>query len=218
MVCVIPMMLIVITGVITAEETGYITITSEPSSVDVWIDNIPAGQTPLQNRPVTSGSHIIRLLDKSTQRTITEPVTIIKDSSMIIHIPLLNKYGALTVDTDPPGAVAEFVTHVGNTPVKAQQLVPGAYTLRLRHPKKKYQPIIKNVFIPESAVQSVKESFPENRSYMTRKWIRIAFGAAGVGLYSWGFIESANDHIVPSITGFSLGTLCILGIEIIAFL
>jgi hypothetical protein len=211
-------MLIITTGVVNAGEMGYITITSEPTAADVWIDNVPAGRTPIRNRPLVSGGHIIRLLDKSTQRTITESVTIIEDSSTILHIPLLKKYGALTVDTDPQGAAAELVTRLGNTPVNAERLIPGAYTLRLRHPKNNYQSVCKNIFIPEGQVEPIKETLPKDRPYIAKKWVRIGLGAAGIGMYTWGFIELKNDRTVPSVVGFSLGTLFVLGIEIVSFL
>ena len=98
---------------------GYMTITTEPSNADVYIDNAKVGITPYQMKKIKQGQHVLELRKKGYEN-YCELMTIIAGEKESITVKLTKstqisdtpakpaelKYGA---NNPPPGAIkAEF--------------------------------------------------------------------------------------------------------------
>lgn len=206
-------------------QTGKITLTSSPSGALIQIDDREIGSTPLYNYDIKAGYHTIRLTDPSTNASTTRSIQVINDSLSVLNIAFGGSSGLITVESTPPGAKALLETNLGNTPIKNMDINPGAYSITLVHPRKKYLTTNMDVVIPENGNESFSVSLPKNRPFIIKTATRIALGVASIGLYAWGISSEANKHKhsdpdkykTMGIIGFSTGTACLIGVEIISF-
>jgi hypothetical protein len=86
--------------------SGGITISSEPSGAEVWVDGTPAGTTPLTLDNVTEGDHMVEVR-KEGYEPVVENVTVTEGMNATVETVL--------VTGTPPGIPAE--TPPGTFPV-----------------------------------------------------------------------------------------------------
>ncbi len=110
---------------------GSMTISSEPSDADVYIDNNLMGQTPLTLNEVAEGEHDLRIV-KETYKEFTRKVVVRSFQPTDVTVSLEVLPASLVVRSEPSGASVYFMGRArGTTPVTLSNLAPGDVVLRL---------------------------------------------------------------------------------------
>jgi len=110
-------------------------VTSEPSGAMVFLDQKPAGQTPVTLRDLRKGEHQLRIAHAS-YRDRTERINV-QDRGAAVKVCLdpLPSSGSLVVYSEPPGARVLVDGEEGPlTPARIDDLLAGKHTLRLEKP------------------------------------------------------------------------------------
>jgi hypothetical protein len=199
-----------------AEVSGRLTVVSEPSNITLWVDGQLMGQTPLLQRSFPIGRHTVQLVDQVRQLSETRTVEIVEDSAVVLNVTLQKDYGTLTVNSKPDSAEVFLLTRVGKTPVTDDQIVPGAYTVEVRHPNRHYLVTTDHITIEKNKTWEIEKSLARQKLFTTKAWWQIGLGAASVGSYIWCWESGNRDWWDNGVFGFTLGTLCLVGVEIIA--
>ncbi len=111
-------------------KAAYITINSNPSGADVYLDGTKIGRTPLENYTVEAGSHVIKI-SKEDYEEYKEKITLDIGETRTVFATLTPKFGYLKVDSTPTGAKVYIDgTPRGSTPLTLK-LDVGSYTLKL---------------------------------------------------------------------------------------
>jgi formylglycine-generating enzyme required for sulfatase activity len=113
---------------------GRITFSSTPVAAEVWIDGANVGSTPLDNIDVAAGTHLVSFRNPryvTIDRTVNVQGKRIEET---ISAELQPNWAAITIPSNPPGAVV-FVDEqqVGETPGPID-VVAGSHELRLKKP------------------------------------------------------------------------------------
>jgi hypothetical protein len=213
-----PLIFIFIVSALLFAQTGRLTVTSQPSGVMLWLDDAEIGITPLYDRTVGEGFHVLRLVDPSSNTTTTQTVQILADSSVSLNVVLGNSTtGYLNVESKPQGANVTLVTVLGKTPLHAVPVNPGAYSVRIESPKPYYSCTVREAAIIENNTETITVSLLKNKPYIYKTTAKILLGLASIGCYALGFRAESDDQDVLSGAGFAVGTACLIGVEIISF-
>lgn len=81
-------------------EKGWLTIETEPSGLEVYIDGDPVGKSPLKDVGVSTGRHTVSLFSSDT---VEEAYFKVRNQGVlkgILSLPELSKYDAGTVEVD----------------------------------------------------------------------------------------------------------------------
>jgi hypothetical protein len=198
-------------------QTGRITIKSQPPGALIWVDDRDFGITPVIDREIDAGVHTLRLKDPANNTTATQTIEVLVDSSITVSVLISGTTGYLTVESKPQGAEVALVTVLGKTPVYNIPINPGAYSIRLEHPKKRFRKETKDVVVGENTPQKIVIPFQYDKQIIGKTTARIFLGAAAIGLFSWGYASEVHGNKIGGIVGFTLGTVSIVGVELIAF-
>jgi hypothetical protein len=118
----------------TADSVGTVSIITEPSGADLYIDSLFVGKSPLQSIALAHGRHTIRAFYPSVfawNAVVTrEPL----DISAGNHLEKrLNVGQVMRIQSDPPGGIVHFDGSViGMTPLYARSPHPGASDLMIQ--------------------------------------------------------------------------------------
>jgi PEGA domain len=197
-------------------QTGRLSVTSQPSGALVRIDDGDIGSTPIDEYRVKAGSHTLQLTDPGTNKTVVQVIQIAADSLVSIHMLLGGDHGFLNVKCLPKGATAGLYTKLGATPLSNVQLISGDYTLRVSPRTALYQPVDTPITIPPDLSTSIEVKLPKNPRFLVKIGVETLLGLAGIGAYGWGCSSFAHRDNIDGITGFCLGTACVLGIVVIS--
>ena len=228
-----------------AEQEGDLTVISDPSGLEIWLGDKYLGDTPLYNRKIKIGSYILKLIDPVQQISKNEEILIQEGKTTTIEISLKTRFGTLKVDSDPDGAEVHLYTMLGKTPLENNFMNPGKYHIEIRHPKKRYIPVIDEITIPQGKKLEITNKLAKRALLDTKAYFRLLFGAGAVTSYMWALVEQGNykrfdtDRMwylnigdnekmaeskvksdkaaVKRILGIVIGSVCVLGFEIIAF-
>jgi tRNA A-37 threonylcarbamoyl transferase component Bud32 len=117
-------------------KTGSITVNSDPSGAEVYLDNTDKGSTPMTVYDVPVGSHIIKL-KKENYDDILKTITVTSGTNIRITENLKIKKNNINVDSSPSGAEVYLDdTYKGNTPITIPDVPVGEHKIKLR--KKNY--------------------------------------------------------------------------------
>jgi hypothetical protein len=128
----------------TSPHTGVLNLDSTPSGAGIWIDMNYYGKTPQIIGGFTAGTHSL-MLRKAGYSDLKQNVEVVYGQTTtyapnLAAYPQQPGYGSLQVDSAPAGA-AIFLNnnYQGNTvalgePFDINQLMPGAYTVKLTLP------------------------------------------------------------------------------------
>ena len=140
--------------------TGWLLIRTDPPGVDVTVDGLPQGQTPLSLPDVTFGTHRL-VVSSPGYETQDRDVTLTKDTAVAaVSMNLLSsssppdrpadqlERGSVFVDSRPPGA-SVFLDNrsIGITPVLATDIALGSHRIRLEH--NGYQTWVTTISLPD---------------------------------------------------------------------
>ena len=113
-------------------DTGTLTVTSNPTGVQVIVDRESKGVTPT-TLTLTAGPHTVELRGAGDPRTISVNVAAGAQLSQYIELASGNSsMGRLQVKTDPPGAMVTIdALPRGNSPITIGNLDPGEHAVVL---------------------------------------------------------------------------------------
>lgn len=113
-------------------DTGTLTVTSNPTGVQVIVDRESKGVTPT-TLTLTAGTHVVELRGAGEPRTISVDVAAGAQLSQYIELAGgSSSMGRLQVRTDPPGATVTIdALPRGNSPITIGNLDPGEHTVVL---------------------------------------------------------------------------------------
>lgn len=116
-------------------ETGYLSVTSDPSGANVSVAGVPIGTTPITRYELPIGTPTVTLT-LAGYDPVTQPATITSGQITpfdvpFIPIPELNK-GALSVMSAPSGAAVRVdEIYIGTTPISGYTLAAGTKSVTM---------------------------------------------------------------------------------------
>ena len=110
---------------------GSMSISSEPSEAEVFLDNNLVGTTPVTLKKVTEGEHDLRIV-KDTYKVWSRKVHVRSFQPTDVTVSLEVMPAMMIVRSEPSGALVYFMgKQRGTTPVSLSNLIPGEVVLRL---------------------------------------------------------------------------------------
>jgi hypothetical protein len=200
-----------------AQEWGKLTVITDPQNAMLYIDGQLVGQTPVMRHMLPVGQHTIYLTDQSRQINQTKVVQIFKDHETAVNLQLKKVHSKLTVTSKPDSSEVYLITPLGKTPLIDEPIGQGTFTFEIRNPDPRYQPLRKdNVYIDKNSPGVINESLSRKKILTTKAWWQIGLGVASFGNYIWAVSNANTDKPDKGIIGFTLGSLCLLGVELVA--
>ena len=222
---------------------GFLTVRTDPDGIEVWLDDNFVGDSPITDKKLKSGRYSLKLVDPVQHSSTVEDIFIQDNENTVIEKTIKSKFGSLKVTSVPEGAEVSIATELGPTPVSNDFMNPGKYRLEIRHPDSKYHPIIEEIVIPRGESVSLSKTLEKEKTFDKKDFWRLVLGAGTAGGYVWGIVQYANyarsseravnysysederkDYdkkkngaLVQSILGIVGGSLCLVGLEIVAF-
>ena len=226
---------------------GYLTVRTDPEGIEVWLDDNFVGDSPIIDKKLKSGRYSLKLVDPVQHSSTIEEIFIQDNENTVIEKTIKSKFGSLKVTTVPEGAEVSIATELGPTPVSNDFMNPGKYRLEIRHQNKLYHPIIEEIVIPRGETVSLSKTLEKEEAFTKKDFWRLVLGAGTAGGYVWGLIQQGqfqkykeiygskyvsiypdpkdrdelesnkNSALVQSILGIVVGSLCLVGLEIVAF-
>ncbi len=115
-----------------AQEPGSLTLDSEPSGAEVFIDGKPAGSTPLRLAQIQPGSYRVTI-KKELYLNYSSTVELRSREERSLKAPLTIMPGALRLVSLPAGATLyEGDKPIGETPLTLADLAPRKYVFQLQ--------------------------------------------------------------------------------------
>jgi hypothetical protein len=230
-------------GIITTlSADGYLTVRTEPEGIEVWLDDNFVGDSPIIDRKLKAGRYSLKLVDPVQRSSTVEDIFIQDNENTVIEKTITSKFGTLRVTSVPEGALVSIATELGPTPVANDFMNPGKYRLEIRHPDKKFHPIIEEIVIPRGESVSLSKTLEQEEveGWTNKDTWRIILGLGTAGGYVFGIIQygsfkrlqqqaildpreypnAAKERpgaLAAGILGIIGGSLCLVGLEILAF-
>jgi hypothetical protein len=113
-------------------QSGVLVVKSDPADATVYVDGARAGNTTLQVREMSAGTHQVRI-EKLMYKPLVKRVEITANTVTTISETLVPDFGELSLDSDPTGA-GVFVDdkYVGMTPYRVGTISSGLHTIVLK--------------------------------------------------------------------------------------
>ncbi len=230
-----------------AVEEGSLTVITDPEGIEVWLGDKYLGDSPIQDRKLRTGRYTIKMVDPVQQVSASEEILIQTNQTTVVEKTLKAKFGTLKVESEPEGAEVFIATSLGKTPLENNFMNPGKYRIEIKHPKKKYQPIVEEITIPESKKVELSNTLVKTSKFDKKALVRILLGAGAIGGYVWAIIEQGihkeNEAYVDDLeaqqstdsklikkhkdkaksagiqrtVGIIVGSVCVVSFEIVAF-
>jgi hypothetical protein len=194
----------------TADSVGTVSIVTDPSGADLYIDSLFVGKSPLQNVAVARGPHTMRAFYPSVFAWNVVVTRELLDISAGEHLEKRLSVGqVIRIQSDPPGGIVHSDGSViGTTPLYARSKRPGAMELMIQ--KEGFDSLripsseIKGGFVrvqlsPKSGVGGVVRSgdiLIGNGPAATDHWLTYASGATMIvsGVASAYLKDRANRN------------------------
>lgn len=227
---------------------GFLTVRTDPDGIEVWLDDNFVGDSPIIDKKLKSGRYALKLVDPVQHSSTIEEIFIQDNENTVIEKTIKSKFGSLRVNSVPEGAVVSIATELGPSPVTNDFMNPGKYRVEIRHPDKKYIPVVEEIMIPRGESVSLTKTLEREKTFTNKDMWRIALGAGTAAGYIWALVEhgnyneyrvkdeykmfstelqsqdkkedfnaKANGSFVKSVLGIVGGSLCLIGLEIVAF-
>jgi hypothetical protein len=219
---------IVAGGVVAATEDGILTVKTDPEGIEVWLDDKYVGDSPIVDKKLKPGRYNLKLIDQIRHSSTSEDVFIQPAQTTVVEKTVVGKFGSLKVNTQPDGAEVSISTALGKTPLSNDFMTPGKYRLEIKHPGNGYVPAVEEIVIPKGKAVELNKTLQKKNALDTKALARLALGAGAVGGYVWGAVQNGRFHgtftpaarssaQVQRTLGIVLGSVCVVGFEIVAF-
>lgn len=169
-------------------QSGTLTVTSEPSGLSVYVDEMPIGLTPVTQSPLLVGSHTVRIVHPHREdwdtRDWTQEIVVVAGDTVTAYAKFV---GTVTVLSTPFDAdVYVDGIHAGSSPIHLPGLSPGVHTVSIR--AWGYQDEARSVIVSDTTRQVVKVDLAP-----TNQEIRSAMGRS----------RSSKDQRLEKILGYA---------------
>ena len=181
-----------IVSTVYAVEEGTLSVTTDPEGVEVWLGDKYIGDTPIQDKKLRAGRYTLKLIDPVQQVSASEEILIQADKLTVVEKTLKGRFGTLKVVSDPEGADVFISTSLGKTPLQNDFMNPGKYRIEIKHPKKKYQPIVEDITIPQGKKVELTNTLVKESAFDTKALVRILLGAGAIGGFVWAIVAQGN--------------------------
>jgi hypothetical protein len=211
---------------VQAETDGILTVKTDPEGIKIWVDDKYIGDSPLIDKKLKPGRYSVKLVDPVQQTSSMEEVLIQSGETTVIEKTVKSNYGSLKVTTDPEGAEVSVLTELGKSPVSNDFMIPGKYRLEIKHPNQKYAKLVSDIVIPRGEIVTINKAIEIQKKdiHIGRIITRLAFGVGAIGGYFFAVYEredpnfgGTNGSVTGQMIGLVVGTLCVIGFEIVAF-
>jgi hypothetical protein len=211
-------------SVIFGEADGVLTVKTDPEGIKIWLDDKYIGDSPLLDKKLKPGRYSLKLVDPVQQTSSVEEVFIQAGETTVIEKTVKSNYGSLKITSEPEGADVYISTALGKTPLSNDFMIPGKYRLEIKHPGKSYEAFMSDIVIPRGEMVSVNKSLEKKAILNSKAVWRLIFGAGAIGGYVVALVErgdpnfgGSNGSVTGEILGIVLGSLCVVGFEIVGF-
>jgi len=215
---------------INAEE-GTLTVTTDPSGIEVWLGDKYIGDSPVLERKLQTGRYTLKLIDPVQQVSVFDEILIEAGKTTVIEKTLSAKFGTLKVESEPKDAEVIISTSLGKTPLENNFMTPGRYKIEIKHPKKQYIPVVEEITIPAGKKVEITNTLAKKNLLDTKDAVRLILGAGAIGGFVWAIVEQGNHKrfeeqerfkksdsaAVRRTFGIIIGSACVVGFEIVAF-
>lgn len=223
--------LIILGGIFAiASAEGMLTVKTDPDGIEVWLNDKFLGQSPIIEKKIKAGRYTLKLVDAVQHSSTTEDVLIQDNETTVVERTITSKFGSLKITTVPEGAEVSIATELGRTPVSNDFMNPGRYRLEIKSPDSRHIPTVTEVTIAKGEVISIDEKL-KTRQFLTKKNIAsLCLTAGTAGGFVWGLVEQGNYKMykerpnqakadgaaLQRTLGIILGSVCLVGLEIVA--
>jgi hypothetical protein len=210
--------------VVHAEEDGMLTVKTDPEGIEIWLDDKFVGEAPILDKKLKPGRYSLKLVDPVQRTSSVEDVFIQPGQTTVIEKALEGKFGSLRVTTQPEGAEVSISSPLGKTPLSNDLMNPGKYRIEIKDPNNKYIPVTEDVVIPKGKTVDLTKTLQKKNILDTKALARLVLGAGAAGGFVWAVIQNGEFHKTGSSSaqvqraiGVTVGSICVVGFEIVAF-
>ncbi|MBP7563302.1 MAG: PEGA domain-containing protein [Candidatus Cloacimonetes bacterium] len=112
---------------------AFLTLTSNPSQADVFVDDKLLGKTPLTDKEIPSDSKQLKLV-YPLYKDYLETLTLKDQDKKSINAMMEQNYGEISISSKPEEGAAVYLNNekIGETPISKLKLIPGIYSFRIQ--------------------------------------------------------------------------------------
>ena len=166
--------------------SGSISVSSNPSGANIYLDVTSKGTTPKTISNVPIGSHTIKLT-KPGYNDIYKTITVGSGEMVLVSETFTTKTGLIKIDSSPSGASVYFDdTNEGTTPITLNDIPVGSHTIKLT--KSGYNDIYKTITVGSGEMVLVSETFTTKTGL-----IKIDSSPSGASVY----FDDTNEGTTP---------------------
>jgi hypothetical protein len=214
-------------SLVSAEGDGVLSVKTDPEGIKIWLDDKYIGDSPMMDKKLKPGRYTLKLVDPVQQISSVEEVFIQSGETTVIEKTVKSNYGSLKITTDPEGADVAVLTGLGKTPLSNDFMIPGKYRLEIKHPGESYEKYVTDIIVPRGEIVTVNKTLteiPKIKTHPGKAIARLALGAGAIGGYVLAIVErgdpnwgGTNGSVTGEVIGIVVGSLCVVGFEIVAF-
>ncbi len=178
---------------------GTLSISTHPDDIEIWLDGMFIGQSPVHKKLLTSGSYTLLFIDPSTHTSQSEQIVIKENEHLQMERTISPKFGSLTINSDPPGARVFISAEIGKTPVSNEFMVPGEYRLQIEHAGK-YLPYTQEITITQGKPTTISPQLSKPQLLDNKKKLQLGIGIGAIAGFIWAIIEqkSSSDNMTKA--------------------
>jgi hypothetical protein len=222
--CAIAWSVLLAVPAVFAEADGVLTVKTDPEGIKIWLDDKYIGDAPLIDKKLKPGRYSLKLVDPVQQTSSVEEVFIQSGETTVIEKTVKSNYGSLKVISDPEGAEVSISTTLGKTPLSNDFMIPGKYRLEIKHPAASYKKFISDIVVPRGEIVTVNKALEKKNALDAKAMWRLGLGAGALGGFIMAVVErsdanygGSNGSVNGMWIGIVLGSLCVVGFEIVGF-
>ncbi len=217
---------------------ALLTVKTEPSGIEIWLEDKYIGDSPIVNKKLKSGKYTLRLVDAFQHTSIQEHIDLKDGESIVVEKTIDSKFGSLRIVSNPEGAHVCISSTLGKTPLVNDLMNPGKYRVELRHPNERYKIYSEDIVINPGDRVELNRSLQKEKVLTKKGLLKIGLGAgiiAGIVIstlyqghskdYRYEYrsmptednrkkYKNAKIYRNVAISG---SILCLVGLEIVSF-
>ncbi len=174
-------------------QTGSISVSSNPSGANVYLDGTSKGTTPITLHNVPIGSHTIKLA-KSGYNDVSSTVTVGSGQTSSVSKTLTGQTGSISVSSNPSGAKIYLDgTYKGTTPKTLSNVPIGSHTVKLAQTG--YSDVSKSVTVTSGKIAQVSKTLSIDPILVIGGLFLLLFPIIG-----FIFRKRKNSNVLPDST------------------
>jgi hypothetical protein len=218
---------------------ALLTVKTEPSGIEIWLEDKYLGDSPIINKIVKPGKYTLRLVDAFQHTSTQEHIDLKDGESVLVEKTIDSKFGSLRINSKPAGAQVYISNNLGKTPLVNDYMNPGKYRVELRHPHQRYKIYSEDIIINPGDQVELNRTLPKEKIFNKKGLIKIGLGAGALAGIIFATVSQGDykDHYhqyrsIPTEhdkgkyenakiyrnVAISGSILCLVGLEIVSFI